>query len=92
MDGGRPASKLLIHVSAHRLRSGYDSLAGTGVFSMAYYRLYHVDRGRFARAEDFPADDDVHATRLAERAAADAAAELWCGARLVRKYKGGKDA
>lgn len=50
---------------------------------MAYYRLYFLSDGHFARVEEFEASDDPAAEDVATRLAAGAAVELWCGSRKV---------
>jgi hypothetical protein len=54
--------------------------------SVAYYRLYHVRRGRFARSNELDADDDVAAVRQARTLVEDDPAELWCGGRKVSTF------
>lgn len=55
---------------------------------MPYYRLYHVRHGRFARANEIDAEDDVAAVRQARGLVEDDPAELWCGERKVTILNG----
>ena len=50
---------------------------------MAYYRLYHVRRGHFARFDEVEAEGDVDAVRQAGALVREDPAELWCGSRKV---------
>ena len=55
---------------------------------MANYRLYLMDhRGHIQRAVEMDCDDDGGAVRLAEEASEIVGAELWQGARLVRRFE-----
>jgi len=53
---------------------------------MAYCRLYHIKQDRFARVDDFEAEDDVAAVRHAETLNGTAFAELWCGKRKIKLF------
>ena len=50
---------------------------------MAYYRLYHVRRGHFARFDEVEADGDIEAVRQAGALVRENPCELWCGSRKV---------
>jgi hypothetical protein len=56
---------------------------------MRYYRLYFLKGSHFYRFEDFDAADDVDAVRRAAVKAGSEAAELWCGARRVKRLSRG---
>ena len=61
---------------------------------MAYYRLYHVRRGHFARFDEIEAVGDVEAVRQAGALVREDPAELWCGGRKVMDFpaaEGGRD-
>ena len=51
--------------------------------AVAYYRLYHVRRGHFARFDEVEAEGDVDAVRQAGALVREDPAELWCGSRKV---------
>jgi hypothetical protein len=53
---------------------------------LAYYRLYHVRRGHFARFDEIGAEGDVEAVRLAGALVREDPAELWCGSRKVMEF------
>lgn len=57
----------------------------------AHYRLYHVQGGRFAWFEEFAAENDEVAVELASAWIEAEPAELWCQARLVRTFNGGRE-
>jgi hypothetical protein len=44
---------------------------------MPYYRIYHLDAGRFVGSQEFHADNDVQATRDARSFNRTATLELW---------------
>jgi hypothetical protein len=50
---------------------------------LAYYRLYHVRRGHFARFDEIEGEGDIDAVRQAGGLVRDDPAELWCGNRKV---------
>jgi len=51
------------------------------------YRLYILDwPGRIAHVVDLPCLDDEQALSLAKQRADGRAMELWCGARMVRRF------
>jgi hypothetical protein len=54
---------------------------------MPGYRLYTLEPlGHFQSATEFFANDDESAIALATQANVGGRKELWCGARLVRKW------
>ena len=53
---------------------------------MAYYRLYHVRRGHFARFDEIEAEGDIAAVRQAGALVREDMAELWCGSRKVMDF------
>ena len=53
---------------------------------MAYYRLYHVRRGHFARFDEIEAEGDIDAVRQAGALVRGDPAELWCGGRKVMEF------
>jgi hypothetical protein len=53
---------------------------------LAYYRLYHVRRGHFARFDELEAEGDVAAVRQAGALVREDPAELWCGSRKVMEF------
>lgn len=56
---------------------------------MTDYKLYFLGRGgAFERREDLACEDDAHAIRHAVKVYDGTPMELWCGARLVRKFDG----
>jgi hypothetical protein len=54
---------------------------------MAYYRLYFIQRGHFARCRDFHAADDAEALGKAAAFAGPEPMELWCRSRKVRSFE-----
>jgi len=56
-----------------------------------YYRFYEVVGDRFAYCHDFSATGDDAALREVDSLGWEGAGELWCGARLVARIRGGKD-
>lgn len=55
---------------------------------MSYYRLYLLSgpNGRFVGFEEFEANDDVEAVRIAEGHVGAQPLELWSGKRHVRDF------
>lgn len=53
-----------------------------------YYRLYVLARpdGHFVGFEEFEADDDVAAVRVAQTHLDEKPLELWCGKRKVKSF------
>lgn len=53
---------------------------------MPWYRLFHLNGGHIFHADEFEAEDDVAAVRLAEQRTGQHALELWSGARRVKFF------
>jgi hypothetical protein len=61
---------------------------------VGYYRLYLLAEpgGTFVGFEEFEAQDDIEAVRVAEGHVGAQALELWCGKRKIRTFApGGAD-
>lgn len=63
------------------------SIRGDGAI-VTYYRLYLLSQSgdHFIGFEEFEADDDVSAARLAESHRGIHPLELWCGKRKVKSF------
>ena len=55
---------------------------------MPDYRLYQLRDGHIFSSEVVPAVDDTEAVERSEKKVGDGGAELWCGSRKVRSFKG----
>lgn len=67
-----------------------DARPRAGSNPTIFYRLYHVQKGRFAYFEEFDAPDDEIAAEIAKAWILDEPAELWSHSRLVASFNGGK--
>lgn len=56
------------------------------------YKVYLMNphNGHIERLEEFPADDDLDAERLARKYVADYPVELWCGHRKIARFETSK--
>jgi hypothetical protein len=59
---------------------------------MPYYRIYHLDAGRFVGSQEFHADNDVQATRDARSFNRTATLELWESGRKIATLPPREDA
>jgi hypothetical protein len=54
---------------------------------MPDYRLYHIDKGHFARVDSIEAEDDLKALAEAHRLNGDGQSELWSGDRMIARLR-----